>query len=465
MDNIYIFETRKLDYLTSYLAKAQKVGYKPVVVSNNDLSNDKRFAEFKSIYSHLSVNSYDFELNCFARYFAFANTLRNNDPFILSDSDIYITDKKIVLSDPSFNNVFIGSEGFAKGVTVEQISPHFSVWNRDMMMDFISYLVNAYKRNQQDNFLGEYYEAQKNILGYSATAISDMTLLYMWVNDNKIPYINSNSTNNNLGIDHNISVLSCENAEYQSTHSRKKIEVTTDGKVNLIFESGQRQEMSCLHFQGDYKQILNDYYLGNFEKFNRFSASESFNKKVHYLANGKKIKYYKVLAAQSLDIETALDAYRDQLMLIPGELFEIAPPHGGWSYAQAYAYILHQTLASIAALEQCVDSTCKPADKKPAFWGSLLLSLSAIIPFIKNNLITFNAEISADKITKEEAGHLIIKCRRRIEAVAPLIRDANKDCRMQHSRLGMLSAEQWFKFIGIHLQQHLKELQRIKNKF
>jgi uncharacterized linocin/CFP29 family protein len=29
----------------------------------------------------------------------------------------------------------------------------------------------------------------------------------------------------------------------------------------------------------------------------------------------------------------------------------------------------------------------------------------------------------------------------------------------------MLNAKQWFKFIRIHLEHHLKQLRRIKNKF
>ncbi|RZA02596.1 MAG: hypothetical protein EOP47_06410 [Sphingobacteriaceae bacterium] len=465
MDSIYIYETRELDYFTSYLNKAKKIGYNPVVVSNNDLANDKEFAEFKSIYTHLSVNDYNFELNCFARYFAIANVLTNNDPFILSDSDIYLTNKKIVLTDSAFKNVFIGSEGFANGVTVEQISPHFSVWNRDMMLDFTNYLLNAYKRNHQDNFLGEYYEAQKNILGYSATAISDMTLLYMWVHDNKIPYINSNNAGNDWGIDHNISVLSCENAEYRSLHNRKKVEITTDGKINLILESGQRKEMSCLHFQGAYKQILNDFYLGDYKKFDRFSANVNFNQKLHYLAAGNKLKHYKALASQYQDIEAALDDYRDRLEAIPDELFNVKPMGDSWSYAQIYSYSLQEALAAIAKLEQCTQSDCSYTNKKLGFWSwlQLLLSVPAIVKTTETEMLSNTT--TTDKFTKEDAVNLIIKCRQRIGAVSSLMHNANNNSRIEHPNLGMLNAKHWFKFIRIHLQHYLKQLQHTENKF
>ncbi|GAB2985549.1 hypothetical protein GCM10027049_25460 [Mucilaginibacter puniceus] len=465
MDSIYIYETRELDYFTSYLNKAKKIGYNPVVLSNNDLANDKRFAEFKSTYTHLSVNDYNFELNCFARYFAIANILTNNDPFILSDSDIYLTNKKIVLSDTSFENVFIGSEGFINGVSVEQISPHFSVWNRDLIMDFTCYLINSYKRNQQDDFLGEYYEAQKSVLGYNVTAISDMTLLYMWVKENKIPYINSNSSDNDWGIEHNISSLGGENDEYLSVYNRKKIEVTTDGKVNLIFESGQKQEMSCLHFQGDYKRILNDFYLGNYKKFDQFSASESYNKKLHYLAAGNKLKKYKILASQYQEIEAALDAYRDTIELIPDEVYNETLMDGKWSPAEFYRSVLEDALGFITALEQCTQDTCNPTPKKTTVLSNLILLFNAFLPEkIKKQIIAGNG-LSAEKISKTEARNLIVKCNQRIKIVAPLTYGANKNCRIAHPHLGMLNAKQWFKFIKIYLQYNLIQLQRVKNKF
>jgi len=69
------------------------------------------------------------------------------------------------------------------------------------------------------------------------------------------------------------------------------------------------------------------------------------------------------------------------------------------------------------------------------------------------------------KISKEEARNLLIKCRKRLDEVTPLIKDALPGARYKHMRLGILNANQWFKFIKIHLQHHFKQLGRIEKKF
>jgi hypothetical protein len=70
--------------------------------------------------------------------------------------------------------------------------------------------------------------------------------------------------------------------------------------------------------------------------------------------------------------------------------------------------------------------------------------------------------MAASKITKEDAKNLIIKCRKRVETTMPLIAASSPANKYKHPRLGMLNAKQWFKFIRIHLQHHLKQLDRIK---
>jgi hypothetical protein len=141
-------------------------------------------------------------------------------------------------------------------------------------------------------------------------------------------------------------------------------------------------------------------------------------------------------------------------------LFKVTRWGGGWSYAEFYSHILQETLFFITKLEQCTQSACKPTTKRPDFLNWLLLSLGA------SDLVkTREPEMVNNKITKEEVYNLITKCRQRIEAVAPLVYDATPNCRMEHPKLGMLNAKQWFKLISIQLQHYLKELQRMENKF
>jgi len=75
------------------------------------------------------------------------------------------------------------------------------------------------------------------------------------------------------------------------------------------------------------------------------------------------------------------------------------------------------------------------------------------------------ARIPVTKISKEDAKNLLIKCRKRVDDITPLIKQSSPFSRYKHPRLGMLNAAQWYKFIRIHLEHHLKQLNRIKRKF
>jgi hypothetical protein len=164
-------------------------------------------------------------------------------------------------------------------------------------------------------------------------------------------------------------------------------------------------------------------------------------------------------------IEEALDIYRSRLDNIPDDLFNVTPPGGGWSYAEVYSHILQTTLGSTISLEKCTLSSCKPTSKGRSLRGLFVLTFDRFPPFRVNVPEAIAAKISVNKISKEDAKNLLIKCRKRIDYVAPLIHDASAYCRNMHPRFGMLNAWQWFKFILIHLKHHLEQLDRIQKKF
>jgi DinB superfamily len=161
-------------------------------------------------------------------------------------------------------------------------------------------------------------------------------------------------------------------------------------------------------------------------------------------------------------INAALDSYREKLDTIPDEQFAETPPGGGWSYAEVYSHILQATLGSSIALERCTHGSCRPT-KAGVTWQGRILLLFGRFPKMAAPAVV-NEKMPADKITKEDAKNLIIKCRKRVEATAPLIDASSAASRYKHPRLGMLNARQWFRFIRIHLEHHLKQLERIKNK-
>ncbi|WDF78851.1 DinB family protein [Mucilaginibacter sp. KACC 22773] len=163
-------------------------------------------------------------------------------------------------------------------------------------------------------------------------------------------------------------------------------------------------------------------------------------------------------------INAALDNYREILDTIPDEQFTETPPGGGWSYAEVYSHILQATLGSSIALERCTHGSCPPT-KDGVTWAGRLLLLLGVFPPVKVKIPdTVADKMVAGKISKEDAKNLIIKCRKRVDATAPLIDASSAASRYKHPRLGMLNARQWFRFIRIHLEHHLKQLERIKNK-
>jgi hypothetical protein len=278
--NIHLFETRNVNYLKPYIDKAKSLGFNVTHTNNVNLENNKLFKEFISVYKHYSVNPAEFEIACFARYFAIASRLKNNDPFLLTDTDVYITKAFKHLQGVDFKGTFVGSEGFDRSGSQLQISPHCTVWNRDLLMGFIHFLIATYKQNAGSDFLEAHYNAQTEKFG--RTSISDMYLIYLWIQHNKVPYINSNSANFPLGIDHNISEWICEHGEFQSYENRKYIKINNDG-VACFLQSGKKQDMALLHFQGAYKGILKDVYLGIFLKFKYFTLRRNNNGKLRPL--------------------------------------------------------------------------------------------------------------------------------------------------------------------------------------
>ena len=267
LKHIQIFETRDLNYLKPYYDKATSLGFKLNFTNNTHLQHNKLYQEFLNLYQHYSVNPPEFEIACFARYFAIASILTSDEPFLLTDTDVYITQSFRAIQGYDLKDTFVGSEAFDSNGSVEHISPHCTFWNRALLMDFLQFTLDTYKRNQKDNFLGKYHRTINQKFGPST--ISDMNLIYLWIKTNKVPHINSNSTKFEFGIDHNIATTLCEDDEFESLFGRKYLKIKGD-TITCALKSGKGQDMALLHFQGTYKGILKKFYAGSRLKFNYF---------------------------------------------------------------------------------------------------------------------------------------------------------------------------------------------------
>ena len=163
-------------------------------------------------------------------------------------------------------------------------------------------------------------------------------------------------------------------------------------------------------------------------------------------------------------IEEVLDIYRKRLDNIPDDLFMVTPPDGGWSYSEVYSHILQANLGSTIAIEKCTMNNCVATNKGRTFIGLMVLSFGRFPPFSVKTPKEIAEKIPVRNITKEEARNLIIKCRKRLEDTVPLIHGSSKHKRIRHPRMGMLNAKQWLKFILIHSEHHLKQLDRVEKK-
>jgi hypothetical protein len=274
LKNIHVFETRPVNYLKPYLEKAKSLGFNVTLTDNPHLEDNQLFKEFLSVYTHHSTNPPEFEIACFARYFAIAPLLTDDKPFLMTDTDVYITKTFKHLQGYNLHDTFIGSEGFDERGSEGQISPHCTFWNRALMNDFIDFTLDTYRKNKENDFLADYYQSIKKERP-AKTGVSDMNLLYLWKTQNGIQYINSNSTKFEYGIDHNLSTIICEDDEFKSFADRKYLQVRGD-RITCSLKSGKKMDMALLHFQGAYKPILKRFYLKRYAKFIHFTLRNNY---------------------------------------------------------------------------------------------------------------------------------------------------------------------------------------------
>lgn len=162
-------------------------------------------------------------------------------------------------------------------------------------------------------------------------------------------------------------------------------------------------------------------------------------------------------------LEDTLKEYRRRLDTIPDQLFNAAPPGGGWSYGEVYSHILQADLGSFIAIEKCTNGTGK-MDNKRLGWLAWLIFLTGRFPPFKIKT-SAKMEAAVTNLAKEDARNMIIKLKNRMDQLIPAINKSSSFSKIKHPRLGMLNAKQWFKFIGIHTKHHLKQLEALDKKF
>lgn len=204
---------------------------------------------FERVYKHLSPNTYQFELKCFERWFVIRDFLRakNIRGCVCPDSDIMI-----------YTDVSEHWQRFANsGMTVScGSSPHCNfISDVDLLDEFCSFLVQSYTAPTTLQQMEDFFAPLR---GKGLEGISDMTLFGNFRQRHPGRIADISGIFNGSNFDHNIN-----GAEgFEMENGVKKI-YWVDGKPHgKLVSTGELVGFNILHFQGDAKKIIQNYFTG-----------------------------------------------------------------------------------------------------------------------------------------------------------------------------------------------------------
>jgi hypothetical protein len=165
------------------------------------------------------------------------------------------------------------------------------------------------------------------------------------------------------------------------------------------------------------------------------------------------------IEAYNKSLLRAVAEYENLLPRVSEEDFIQSPKDGGWSYSETYSHIFQSNLFSLLAIEKCIAGIGSP-NRTRIHWLAWLILFFGRFPPIKFKAPEKIAAM-ATKISREDALNLINKFKTRLGEVISNINDANPYQKTKHPRLGLLNAQEWFRFIEVHTVHHIKQLKRI----
>lgn len=218
------------------------------------------FRRLRANYRHLSPNPEFFELASFRRWFEIAACVAPHDRFVLADSDLVICQPfaKLPAEVRDFGGL-VGSLGATDDVLEDGINGGFSVWSGRLLHEFCEYLATSYEA-RIDRLVT--IHSAKVGGGNVRASISDMTLLYCWVQDAGIPFLNTNRLLRNerghaLYIDHNFSMPEGVGVRFAMSIGRKSVH-WQNGQLQLRTNEGEPVIAASLHLCGRYKIMASD---------------------------------------------------------------------------------------------------------------------------------------------------------------------------------------------------------------
>ena len=220
-----------------------------------------------------SYNSQDFEIACFARFFALNTFMQMNklkNAWLL-DTDVWPTQNLEIFEQVahSSDKVLILSKSRSES---NAVLASCSLWNFNDVDKFCTYLSNSFYQKNFSELQHFYLEKQSNsILG----GVCDMTALTYWTSRESIDYLNSYKAilRNNL-IPETISEIFLQiSAQIREMKEEKKnnfiVILYLRNQFFLIYKF-KVFTLASFHFQGHSKHLINQFYYFKFLAGNEF---------------------------------------------------------------------------------------------------------------------------------------------------------------------------------------------------
>jgi hypothetical protein len=221
--------------------------------------------EFKRVYRHMSTRAVKFELFCWLRWFYLLGYMRKNaiDAVWYFDSDVLIFGSPAewakLYPDLSHGCAFSVPESLQRE-SIGAASAHVSYWSRSRLEEFCRFCIDSYVNPT----LSALYASMWSIHHQVGTAggVCDMTSLFLYAKLHFSTVVSLSKIHSGGVFDHNVNIS--ENyveSEYALEAGLKKI-YRLGRNLEFGLLNGGRVEARAVHFQGNAKKSMLQYYGG-----------------------------------------------------------------------------------------------------------------------------------------------------------------------------------------------------------
>lgn len=229
----------------------------------------ERTDALRASYTHRSTRSFEAEWVCYERWY-FLRALMHAEGWaeaVHLDSDVML-----YASADELRAAFAGAEvalswGAAQEPFVWAASPHVAFWQRSTLDDFCDFAVRSFADDALDAaYLDKW---QYHVRERKPGGVCDMTTLYRFVREhpgrlNLADLLTPPSAEAApWAFDYNVNTAANYRPDaYQMEAGRKALRADADGRIFATRGSGEPARMLAVHFQGQGKRFIPEFYHG-----------------------------------------------------------------------------------------------------------------------------------------------------------------------------------------------------------